>query len=304
MALLPDRPVSHSYGALSGLVMIDNYLIDVATSEVHDYESDVTDYPVEDGSNITDNIRPKGLQLTLTCVVSNTPFGPIATQRSAQPPADECYQHLLTVRRNRGLVTVRTSLGTFQDMALKSLSIPRKSGGGDQLMFTVTFVHVVLVENIRDVRVATPAAIGPHSAGKAPAPAPDGRFTVYVNPVRESFGSIWFDPDIDGWRQGAYAPFISVKVVDDGVGLATIGAGLNAQKLVTSNPNSNAWSLYKGRPVGATLAQWQPPKFETDAVVKAFLKKAFNGNGNLFPGADPSLIQLVPGRVLSKQPSR
>ena len=75
-------------------IIIDDFLIDCSISENHTFDSDVTDYPVESGSNISDNIRPLPLVVEIEGVVSNTPIGLIADNRRGrtnpdQSPADD-----------------------------------------------------------------------------------------------------------------------------------------------------------------------------------------------------------------------
>jgi hypothetical protein len=47
--------------------------VDAVTREAHQMPNDVTDHPVETGSNISDHIRPQPNTLTLDCVISNAP---------------------------------------------------------------------------------------------------------------------------------------------------------------------------------------------------------------------------------------
>lgn len=47
---------------------------DVTTEEQHHLKAEVTEYPVEEGINVTDNVRPEADSLSLTCFVSNAPI--------------------------------------------------------------------------------------------------------------------------------------------------------------------------------------------------------------------------------------
>jgi hypothetical protein len=150
----------------SQLVMIDDFLIDVILNETHEFENEVTEYPVESGSNITDNVRPKPIVVTMECLVSNSPIGFLKDLRDAvSEPADDCYEHLQKIRDRRDYVTIRTSLRTFTSMVLKNLSIPRAQGRGDELRFTATFQQVQTVSNKRVRRTATPAGKGKNKYG-------------------------------------------------------------------------------------------------------------------------------------------
>lgn len=47
---------------------------DVTTEEQHHLKAEVTEHPVEEGINVTDNVRPEADSLSLTCFISNTPI--------------------------------------------------------------------------------------------------------------------------------------------------------------------------------------------------------------------------------------
>jgi len=132
-------------------------LIDVSLTEEHSFESEVTDYPVESGSTISDNIRPKPITVGFEGLVTNTPLDPMRANRGdddqAAKSAQTAYQFLLDIYNGRDLVTVRTSLGTFRKMALTSLSLPRSKDTGDALKFSARFQQLTLVTNAR-VRTA------------------------------------------------------------------------------------------------------------------------------------------------------
>lgn len=149
-------------------VMINDFLIDVSISESHEFEAEVTDYPVESGANISDNIRSKPIVITMEGIVSNSPLQPLADFRVPQnaDPTTEAYKMLIDVRDKREPVTIRTSLGTFTSMALQSLSIPRDGSLGDALRFTAKFQQIQTVTNKRSKRVAVPNGKGKDNWGQ------------------------------------------------------------------------------------------------------------------------------------------
>ncbi len=142
-------------------VMIDGFLIDISVSEDHTFEAEVTSHPVESGSTISDNIRPMPIKVSMTCMVTNTPLEPMRTRREALPPfapgqplepyalAQQALAHLKKVWAKREPVTIRTSLGTFTNMAMNSLTVPRAADDGDALKFSVSFTQIVTVLNAR-----------------------------------------------------------------------------------------------------------------------------------------------------------
>lgn len=235
-------------------VMIDEFLIDVALSEEHTFESEVTEYPVEKGADITDNIRPKPIQITMEGLVSNSAFNPLIVnaRTSIDQSVDDAYAKLMKIRDERETVTIRTSLRTYQDMAMKNLVIPRLPGQSDALKFTATFVQVEIVSNTRSTRVATPIANKSKTVARPPDPndPPGGplRKIVTVSRTPGTFGlylfktDLWYDVDINGWRE---------QVVPSS------GGGI--------------W-VSKGKPFGASDAQWATVK--TDAFWKAIIAQS------------------------------
>jgi hypothetical protein len=179
-------------------IIIDNYLIDCSISETHTFDADVTDYPVESGSNISDNIRPLPVQVDIEGLVSNTPIGLIRDSRSTDVVhSDDAYERLQRIRELRQPVTIMTSLRTFDNMALQSLVIP-KGDHMDGLRFQAKFKQIISVENKRTIRVSIP--IGSNKGGKAVTKpgTPYGSRILLIDKVHDA----WFDPDYGKWRNG------------------------------------------------------------------------------------------------------
>jgi hypothetical protein len=198
-------------------VTINKYVIDVSVSEDHNFDSDVTEYPVEQGGAVTDNVRPKPIEVTIEGVVSDTPIGKIADLRDNQGdngqedflPSVDALQVLLAIRDAREPVTIATSLKTFDNMVMSALSVPRDAQTGAALRFSATFQQVIFVTNNRTtVRVATPSNGKQSKLGNKPL----GNSKIIQAQVDPGDGS-WFDvsapnPSLGAgatgrWRYGA-----------------------------------------------------------------------------------------------------
>jgi hypothetical protein len=154
-----------------GLITIDGYPLDLVEVEEHSLESEITDHPVEDGSDISDNIRIKPRELTLTnAVVSDTPIGAIATDPTRilvddlPPPSMDAYRKLEQIWLNREPVTIVTNLKKYDSMGLLQLTIPREAKNAGGLIFTAHFKEIRLAKNKR-VRMAVPNAGGEANRG-------------------------------------------------------------------------------------------------------------------------------------------
>jgi len=138
-------------------ILIDDFRIDASLSESHEFQSEVTSYPVEKGGNISDNARPLPIIVTIDGIVSDTPIGAVEVDRAAARtfagvkglPSEAALAHLLGIRDARLPVTIATSLKTYDNMVLQNLTIPRESPGTAALLFTAVFQQVILVSNTR-----------------------------------------------------------------------------------------------------------------------------------------------------------
>lgn len=146
---------------------IDGFIIDATPLEDHQFETEVTDHPVEEGADISDHARIKPFLLTLDCVVSNTPLAAVFPFRSSDLPSDDCYAHLQQARKEKRLLKVETSLDIFENMEITRLSIARKADDGFGIRFQISFKQIEIVTNERSiVQVAVPRAAKKQAKGK------------------------------------------------------------------------------------------------------------------------------------------
>lgn len=161
-------------------IAIDGYPIDVAISEEHKFETEVTEYPVESGSDITDHVRKKPNEVTLEGIVSDTPLAATILERLASgdrvltgllseaTASLDALAKLMEIRDARKPVTISTSLKTFESMVLTTLTVPRANGDGRALRFHATFKEIRIITNERSttkVKTATPGGGGKGNQG-------------------------------------------------------------------------------------------------------------------------------------------
>lgn len=142
---------------------IDTIVIDAAVTETHTLSNTVTDHPVEEGSNVSDHSRPEPDKIQLDCVVSDTPlqttssgstvsveshgFRFSATAKQDTTRSKNAYDKLVQLREQGSLVTVVTSLRSYDSMAIESIQIPRDAKNAGALRFTVSLKKVRVVKN-------------------------------------------------------------------------------------------------------------------------------------------------------------
>lgn len=141
-------------------IVIDGYTVDVAVSEDIRLVSDITEYPVETGSSITDHVRNLPIEVTIEGIVSDTPIGPLANERSfVDLPSEEFLARLELIHVFREPIVVETTRRVYESMVLRDLSIPTDARTGNSLSFRATFVQIDLVTNDRvQINVQLPRA--------------------------------------------------------------------------------------------------------------------------------------------------
>lgn len=125
--------------------------MDVTVSENHSMRSDVTDSPVEDGTDISDHIRNAPRALTIEGVISKTPvnvqhFNPLRYRQA--------FKKLEQLHNDRVPVTVVTSFKTYKNMAVLQIDVRRDRDSGNIVQFTASLRQVRIVKTGKDALAA------------------------------------------------------------------------------------------------------------------------------------------------------
>lgn len=163
ISILVNRKTPVEIGAIT---------LDASVSQSHEYVNEITSYPVEEGFDITDNVRQLPETLTIEGLVSNSPIpniGSINTSVTQEdnsnrsivafqkfleymgfPTALQPGQEQTTTSNDAQLIDIVTKLKTYTNMILKRLTIPRTRTTGNDLFFTAEFqqVHKAISETI------------------------------------------------------------------------------------------------------------------------------------------------------------
>jgi hypothetical protein len=122
--------------------------LDAVEKETHHSSAEATDSPVEEGVAITDHVRPKPDEVMIEGWVTNTPIPPPGSSSLFLPGlAENAYADLLDLKDNPRLVTVVTSLRTYEDVVLIDLQVPRDAKTGEALHFTAQFKQIRIITN-------------------------------------------------------------------------------------------------------------------------------------------------------------
>jgi len=143
--------------------------LDAAIREIHSYRNDVSRFPVEEGSDITDNIRIEPDEISIVGFVTNSPIDVLQAnnaeviekvdgevevknlKRTEVINKVELAQDILlriSGRKIEGenqdpqLVDIVTGLRVYRQMAMQTLRIPRDISVGQAMRFEATFIGV------------------------------------------------------------------------------------------------------------------------------------------------------------------
>jgi hypothetical protein len=140
------------------VILIGKFAIDAALSESHDKQADITEFPIEDGSTLTDHVIVRPRQYRVQGIVSNNPVGegfrvieddgsvlvledtPLAEQ------ARVALEEMLAARQPLRVVTAKC---TYDNMVMQSLSFSDGAENGDALIFDASFKQIDVRQNRR-----------------------------------------------------------------------------------------------------------------------------------------------------------
>jgi hypothetical protein len=138
--------------------------LDGSVSQTHARTAQVTEHPVEDGSDVTDHVRIDPIRVTINGIVTSTVLG----QQGEGGREVDAWAALEAILEDRQPVTVTTTLRTYESMILASISTPRDASLAHAVAPVLEFRQVRIVKS--QTTTLPPERI-PAPAQKASAPA-------------------------------------------------------------------------------------------------------------------------------------
>jgi hypothetical protein len=146
--------------------LVEIVALDATLSHGIRRSAEITEYPVEEGSNVSDHKQNAPVAVTVDGFVSNNPvsllsFGLVPQQDDTR--SKSAYDALVETFDNDELVQVQSELEIFDDMMMRSLDVPRDRATANALQFTAEFqkverVGTLVVEVATDVEKLAPPA--------------------------------------------------------------------------------------------------------------------------------------------------
>lgn len=119
---------------------------DAIINENHQAQSMSSEYSIETGATLTDHLYIKPKQLTVTCYVSSILQQEFSTlSQSARD--NEAFARFIKQQDSRSLVSVVTTIYTYDNMYIANISAPKDSGvGSNNLVFDLTLKETLLAQ--------------------------------------------------------------------------------------------------------------------------------------------------------------
>jgi len=147
------------YGRKRGFyIQTDNEFLpfDLLTDESHNMPADVTAYNIEDGSNVTENIRLPLRTGSVVGFISNysiqqtqetTIVGRIQKRlQTLENRAQQGFDALERMREERQPVTIMTNLKFYEKVLITNIDVSRDDSIGESQYFTINFVEARIVK--------------------------------------------------------------------------------------------------------------------------------------------------------------
>lgn len=179
---------------------------DADMGEDHAVSVTITEHPVESGSNVIDHVRPNADTLSLSIFISNTPSnrngakvdGTLYPKFGAEildvvdgkwniefDRVATVYDELRRLARTGTIVTVHTSIRSYESMLISDVGAPRTPDSGEAVTFNVGFREFSVVTS--DV-AQIPAPVNTRDKtkrGRGP------KATKDTDPKTKEDGSVW-----------------------------------------------------------------------------------------------------------------
>lgn len=137
--------ISLLFGKKYSQTRVGGIFLDAVISEDHNYNSRVTNYPIEDGTFVSDHIINEPERLEIEGIVSDTPINIFSFfNRSI-----DSFNRLVRINQTKQVITVVTGIKVYTDMVITSLIVPRTFQSGQSLRFNIQLQKLKLDSSVR-----------------------------------------------------------------------------------------------------------------------------------------------------------
>jgi hypothetical protein len=161
-------------------------VIDADVQTVHSRSWSTTEHPVEDGASVADHRIRQPAVIKINGIVSDVPtelgFGLVTGLTSGRDEnrSADAWRQLQELADSEELLTVITSLETFDDMVITDLEATRTAPTGRVLSFTATCKQILRVATAALGATPVPKSPRVKQAKKATPPASAGERASFI----------------------------------------------------------------------------------------------------------------------------
>ena len=124
---------------------IGSVTLDATINEEHNYTAQVTNYPLENGTDISDHIINQPVTVQITGIVSDTPLSLLSSfNRSI-----DAFNKLILIYERKERITVVTGIKVYTNMVMTNLQIPRDVSTGQSLSFSIELQKIYTDSTVR-----------------------------------------------------------------------------------------------------------------------------------------------------------
>ena len=138
-------------------VCIDGITFDAWIDSDETWEADAPVYPVETDFEVSDSIILHAKRLSMTLFLTNTPVTFIPQHGVSKGRVQDVIGRLWQVYVDREPVTVTTPDSDYENMAITSIVLPKRTDTGPSKAIPVTFLQVRTVESAKS---SAPSGMG------------------------------------------------------------------------------------------------------------------------------------------------
>lgn len=167
------------------IVKIGEVAVAASISESHNLEAEITEHPIESGSDITDHYRPSPKTIQIEALVTNTPINTgfpgqtavnsLTSLLNGDDPVLNAWGLIKSYFEDGVIINIETSLELYSSMVLTSFSVTRDAANGQNLMFSCSArkIKVITTEEAAAIEVPETSTAGknkkpPKSKGDKP----------------------------------------------------------------------------------------------------------------------------------------
>ena len=154
--------------------------VDCVVDHVTNFQSNVTEHPVEGGFVIADHVARQAMRLSLTAIITPTPVSYFRIMGGSNPDRlGEAASYLEQVHLAGEPITIVLPDGIYDSMVMTSCPLPRNVQDGFCYRLALEFTHVTIVSQ-KTEEIPEQNASG-DAVGKAGATGTDAGASIQVN---------------------------------------------------------------------------------------------------------------------------